>query len=164
MVINRNKLLTLDQLLIQIRQHRAAGKLIVFTNGCFDLIHAGHIKLFEFAASQGDTLIVAVNSDDSIRRLKGMKRPIIAQPDRLALLQAIEYIDFLTVFEQDTPMELIERIGPDVLVKGGDYIRDGLVGGDYVESIGGRVALAPLHHGRSTTNLVKKIIDVYGGN
>src|SRR5207302_10154526 len=109
---------TMQQLLPELAQHRAAGKRIVFTNGCFDLIHLGHVKYFQFAKRQGDLLVVAVNTDSCIRRLKGNKRPIISEQDRVSVLEELESIDYLVKFEQDTPLELIEAIRPDVLVKG----------------------------------------------
>ncbi len=115
------KLRTLETLLQEIAHHRATGKKIVFTNGCFDLIHLGHVKYFQFAKAQGDLLVVGVNTDDSIRRLKGDKRPIINEDDRIQVLEELESIDYLIKFDDDTPLRLIEAIKPDVLVKGADY-------------------------------------------
>jgi len=148
-------------LLAELQRHRASGKKIVFTNGCFDLIHLGHIKYFQFAKQQGDLLIVGVNTDASIRRLKGSKRPIVDESDRLSVLEELESIDYLVLFDQDTPLALIESIRPDVLVKGADYAKEQVVGWDVVESYGGRVALAPLIDGRSTSNVIERILDAY---
>jgi D-beta-D-heptose 7-phosphate kinase/D-beta-D-heptose 1-phosphate adenosyltransferase len=150
------------ELLEELHLHRASGKKIVFTNGCFDLIHLGHIKYFRFAKAQGDLLVVGVNTDASIRRLKGSKRPIVDESDRLSVLEELESIDYLVLFDQDTPVALIESIRPDVLVKGADYAKEQVVGWDLVEGYGGRVALAPLIDGRSTSNVIDRILDAYG--
>lgn len=151
----------LDQLLVELARHRAAGRKIVFTNGCFDLIHLGHVKYFQFARAQGDLLVVGVNSDASIRRLKGDKRPIINQEDRLSVLEELESVDYLITFDDDTPLALIQAIRPDVLVKGADYTKEQVVGWDVVEAAGGKVALAPLVDGRSTSALIQRILQAY---
>jgi D-beta-D-heptose 7-phosphate kinase/D-beta-D-heptose 1-phosphate adenosyltransferase len=156
------KVRTLDHLLPELARHRAAGKRIVFTNGCFDLIHLGHVSYFRFAKSQGDILVVGVNTDSSIRRLKGEKRPIISEDDRISVLEELESIDYLVTFDDDTPLALIDAIRPSVLVKGADYSKDKVVGWDVVESYGGSVALAPLVDGRSTSNVIKRILEAYG--
>jgi D-beta-D-heptose 7-phosphate kinase/D-beta-D-heptose 1-phosphate adenosyltransferase len=153
---------SLEQLLPELQRHRAAGRKIVFTNGCFDLIHLGHVKYFRFAKEQGDLLVVGVNTDASIRRLKGEKRPIVGEEDRVDVLQELESIDYLVLFDEDTPMQLIQSIRPDVLVKGADYAKQQVVGWDVVESYGGCVALAPLIDGRSTSNVIARILDAYG--
>ncbi len=152
---------TIDNLLVELAQHRATGKRIVFTNGCFDLIHLGHVKYFQFARHQGDLLVVGVNTDASIRRLKGPKRPIINEADRLGVLEELESIDYLVRFDDDTPLKLIEQIRPDVLVKGADYPKEKVVGWDLVESWGGRVALAPLIDGKSTSGVIQRILDTH---
>ncbi len=156
------KIRTSEQLLAQLAAHRAAGKKIVFTNGCFDLIHLGHVEYFRFAKRQGDVLVVGVNTDAGIRRLKGDKRPIVSQADRLSVLEELCSIDYLVLFDDDTPLALIDALSPDVLVKGADYRRDQVVGADLVESRGGRVALAPLIDGRSTSGVIRRILDAYG--
>jgi D-beta-D-heptose 7-phosphate kinase/D-beta-D-heptose 1-phosphate adenosyltransferase len=152
---------TLEQLLPELARHRATGKKIVFTNGCFDIVHLGHVKYFQWAKRQGDLLVVGVNTDSSIRRLKGDKRPLVNELDRVGVLEELESIDYLIRFDEDTPIELIRAIGPDVLVKGEDYAKEQVVGWDLVESRGGRVALAPLVDGRSTTGVIQKILDAY---
>jgi D-beta-D-heptose 7-phosphate kinase/D-beta-D-heptose 1-phosphate adenosyltransferase len=152
---------TLEQLLPELARHRAAGRRIVFTNGCFDLIHLGHVKYFQFARAQGDLLVVGVNTDRSIRDLKGPKRPIVNEHDRIEVLEELESIEYLVRFDEQTPLNLIEAIKPDVLVKGADYKKEQVVGWDIVESHGGRVALAPLIDGRSTTSLIQKIMEAY---
>jgi D-beta-D-heptose 7-phosphate kinase/D-beta-D-heptose 1-phosphate adenosyltransferase len=136
---------------------RRQGKKVVFTNGCFDLLHAGHVYLFKEAKKLGDRLIVAVNSDGSLRRLKGPKRPVFPLRERLEILAAIEYIDVLTVFRQTTPQKIISLLRPDILVKGGDWPPDQIVGRREVEASGGRVVLIPYIKGLSTTELIKKI-------
>lgn len=158
---SRGKQRTLEQLLPELARHRALGRKIVFTNGCFDIIHLGHVKYFQWAKQQGDLLVVGVNTDASIRRLKGPNRPIIAQADRLGVLEELQSIDFLITFDEDTPLELIKKIKPDVLVKGQDYSKEEVIGWDIVESIGGRVALAPLLDGRSTSSVIQRVLQAY---
>lgn len=153
---------TIEQLLPELALHRASGKRIVFTNGCFDLIHLGHVTYFRFAKEQGDLLVVAVNTDKSISRLKGPKRPIINEDDRINVLEELESIDYLIPFDQDTPLDLIGAIKPDVLVKGADYKKEQVVGWDIVEGYGGRVALAPLVEGRSTSAVIQRILEAQG--
>jgi D-beta-D-heptose 7-phosphate kinase/D-beta-D-heptose 1-phosphate adenosyltransferase len=160
--LRQGKQRSLNDLLPELARHRASGKRIVFTNGCFDLIHLGHIKYFQYAKQQGDLLIVGVNTDTSIQRLKGPKRPIINEADRISVLEELESIDYLVPFDDDTPLKLIESIRPHVLVKGADYKKEQVVGWDLVESYGGQVALAPLIDGRSTSNVIERIVQAYG--
>jgi len=152
---------TLERLLPELQHHRAAGRKIVFTNGCFDLIHLGHVKYFQFAKRQGDILVVGVNTDSSICKLKGPKRPIINEEDRLGVLEELGSIDYLVPFEDDTPLRLIQAIRPDVLVKGADYKKEQVVGWDTVEGYGGRIALAPLIDGRSTSSVIRRILEAH---
>jgi rfaE bifunctional protein nucleotidyltransferase chain/domain len=135
---------------------RKEGRTVVFTNGCFDLLHAGHIRLFREAKKLGDVLIVALNSDASIRRLKGKSRPIFPVAERLEILEAIEDIDFLSWFSEDTPQKIIAAILPDVLVKGGDWKPDQVVGREEVEGAGGRVVIVPYLAGRSTSSMIRR--------
>jgi D-beta-D-heptose 7-phosphate kinase/D-beta-D-heptose 1-phosphate adenosyltransferase len=151
----------LDQLVAELARHRASGKRIVFTNGCFDIIHLGHVQYFRWAKQQGDLLVVGVNTDSGIRRLKGPQRPVIPEDDRIGVLEELESIDYLVRFDEDTPIELIRQIKPDVLVKGQDYAKEQVVGWDFVESCGGRIALAPLVDGRSTSNVIQRILEAY---
>ena len=144
--------LSLDQLLLAIDDARAHNEKIVFTNGCFDVIHAGHVQYLRFARSQGDVLIVGVNDDDSVRRLKGPSRPVSPLEDRTLVLAALEMVDAVVDFPEDTPANIVERVTPDVLVKGEDWREKGVVGREWVEKHGGRVVLAPLLEGRSTTS------------
>ena len=129
----------------------------VFTNGCFDLLHIGHVQLIQEAARQGDRLIVAVNSDASVKRLKGPERPIQPQAARALVMAGLDGVDAVTIFDEDTPLALIEAVTPDVLVKGGDYDPDTIVGAAHVRAHGGRVHIAKLLKGFSTTGIVKSI-------
>lgn len=137
------------------------NKTVVFTNGCFDILHVGHIRYLKKAAELGDILIVGVNSDNSVRRLKGEKRPVICEKDRIEMLTVLDFIDHVIMFDEDTPYELIKSIQPDLLVKGGDYKLEEVVGKDIVEKNGGKVALIPLVEGSSTTNIIEKILVTY---
>lgn len=141
---------------------RAAGKRVVFTNGCFDLLHVGHIRYLQRARSLGDCLILGLNSDASVRRLKGNNRPLIGEQDRAHVLAALSCIDYVTVFDDDTPLTLIETIRPHILAKGGDYTREQVVGHEIVEGDGGRVELVEVVDGASTTAIVEKIARLYG--
>lgn len=132
-------------------------KKIVFTNGCFDILHVGHKRYLQQAASLGDILVVGVNSDDSVRRLKGPSRPVNNEQDRAEILSALGFIDYVVIFEEDTPYELIKKIQPDVLVKGGDYKPEEVVGRDIVEARGGRLELISFVEGKSTTNIINRI-------
>ena len=151
------KIYTLDRLDIDVRNWRRSGKKIVFTNGCFDLLHMGHIQLIEEAAAQGDKLIVALNSDSSVKRLKGERRPIQPERARAIVMAALEGVDAVILFDEDTPLQLIETLSPDVLVKGGDYSVESVVGAQHVLAQGGRVHLASFMQGFSTTNIVSQI-------
>lgn len=152
----REKVLDRDRLLARVAAWRATGQRIVFTNGCYDLLHVGHISLLERARQQGDRLIIAINSDDSVRRLKGPGRPIIGEQERARVLAALSATDAVVVFDEGTPLELICQVRPDVLVKGGDYSEETVVGATDVRSWGGRVCLIPLVEGFSTSKLIAK--------
>lgn len=139
---------------------RAQGKKIVFTNGCFDLLHPGHIDILKRARSLGNALIVGLNSDESVRRLKGESRPLIPEDLRRQSLEELRCVDAVVVFEEDTPVELIKAIKPDVLVKGSDYTRNYVIGAEIVEEYGGKVELLPLVPGFSTTELIRKLSEM----
>ena len=141
-----------------VKKLKAQNKKIVFTNGCFDLIHPGHVEYLEKAKSLGDILIVGVNSDDSVKRLKGKNRPILSEKDRVLILSAFYFVDFVTIFNEDTPYDLIKLIIPDVLVKGGDWQIENIVGKDIVEKYGGIVKTIDFKENYSTTNIIKKIL------
>ena len=148
------KLKTLSFLLKELRVVRRKGKRIVFTNGCYDLLHLGHIRLLRKARCLGDILIVGLNSDVSVRRLKGPHRPVNSERVRAELLSALETVDFVVLFSEETPERIIRKIRPHVLVKGGDWKRARVVGKEFVESCGGRVYLFPVVRGYSTTKLL----------
>ncbi|MDP2876249.1 MAG: D-glycero-beta-D-manno-heptose 1-phosphate adenylyltransferase, partial [Holophaga sp.] len=158
---SNSKIKSMDSITIIIEKAKQQKKRIVFTNGCFDILHLGHIIFLEKARNLGDILVLGLNSDASIRRLKGPKRPLIDIESRANVLAALESIDFVVTFEEDTPDELIKIIKPDVLVKGGDYTLDEIVGRSFVESYGGRVELIPLVDGKSTTNLIERVLNRY---
>jgi D-beta-D-heptose 7-phosphate kinase/D-beta-D-heptose 1-phosphate adenosyltransferase len=140
---------------------RSEGKRVVFTNGCFDVLHRGHVHVFKEAKKLGDVLIVAVNDDRSIKTIKGNSRPIFPLVERLEILEAIEYIDYLVSFSEETPQKVISVLLPDVLVKGEDWKRDEVVGRKEVEEAGGEVVLVSLCEGQSTTSILKKIIQSF---
>ncbi|HSX50252.1 MAG TPA: bifunctional D-glycero-beta-D-manno-heptose-7-phosphate kinase/D-glycero-beta-D-manno-heptose 1-phosphate adenylyltransferase HldE [Cellvibrio sp.] len=149
---------TEDQLLMALEEARASGEKIVFTNGCFDIIHAGHVGYLEEARKQGDRLVLAVNSDESIRRLKGSGRPINPLDRRMAVLAGLESVDWVVFFDEDTPERLLRRIKPDVLVKGGDYSEDQVVGNQIVKAYNGSVKVLSFYDNCSTTSIVNKIL------
>jgi len=140
-----------------VRRAKSRGLTVVFTNGCYDLLHAGHVSLLERAKQYGDRLIVAINSDRSVRALKGSHRPVVSEHDRALLLAAFEHVDYVTVFDEPTPQRLIERLQPDVLIKGADWGPGKIVGRDVVEKGGGRVVRIPLLKGYSTSGLIERI-------
>ena len=148
------KVLPLERLLSRVAAWRSTGDRVVFTNGCFDIVHIGHITLLERAHRQGDRLIVALNSDESVRRIKGPLRPVVGEHERARILAALSAVDAVVVFPESTPLKLIEAIRPDVLVKGGDYCEEGVVGAREVRAWGGRVELIPVVEGVSTTRLI----------
>jgi D-beta-D-heptose 7-phosphate kinase/D-beta-D-heptose 1-phosphate adenosyltransferase len=152
------KVLRLERLLARVAAWRATGQRIVFTNGCYDLLHVGHIHLLERARQQGDRLIIAINSDASVKRLKGPSRPVIGEQERARVLAALSATDAVVIFDASTPLELICDVRPDVLVKGGDYTEDTIVGASEVRSWGGRVCLVPLIEGFSTSKVIAKAV------
>ncbi len=158
------KVLQRDRLPGRISAWRSAGERIVFTNGCFDILHVGHISLLEEARRKGERLIVGLNSDESVRRLKGPLRPVVAEQERARVLAALSSVDAVVIFEEDTPLRLIETIRPDVLVKGGDYTEDTVIGAHEVRACGGRVELIPLVGNISTSRLIARSIDSASGN
>ena len=163
MQVNRNgssmgPLLKRSDLIEKRRAWREEGRTVVFTNGCFDLLHPGHVRLFESARGHGDVLVVAINGDESVRRLKGDARPILSAGERGAILGSLEAVDAVTVFDEETPCELLEKLLPDVLVKGSDWSH-WIAGREIVEESGGRVFPIPIEPGYSTTDLVQTILD-----
>lgn len=153
-----SKIKNLSTLKTIIRSLKRRGKKIAFTNGCFDILHKGHIKLLKEAKSMGDVLIVAINSDSSVKRIKGKKRPINTEMNRAIVLSAVEFVDFITIFGEPNPARVIKEIRPDVLVKGGDWKKDRIIGSEFVESMGGKVLSIPLAKGYSTSHLINAIM------
>ncbi|MDR1684031.1 MAG: D-glycero-beta-D-manno-heptose 1-phosphate adenylyltransferase [Elusimicrobiota bacterium] len=148
----KSKILSRAKLAAFLKAARKNGKKIVFTNGCFDILHAGHVSILEFAKSKGDLLILGINTDASVKRLKGPSRPVNKQADRALTAGALQAVDAVVLFTQDTPLNLIKTIKPDVLVKGADYAVKDVAGREFA----GKVVLFPLLKGRSTTNVIKK--------
>ena len=136
---------------------RSAGKKIVFTNGCFDILHRGHLELLAQAADKGNVLLVALNTDASVKRLKGEERPVTHEQDRMFQLASMLVVDAVCLFDEDTPAEIIQKVRPDVLVKGGDYSIETIVGADFVMSYGGSVEVVPFVDGYSTSNIISTI-------
>jgi D-beta-D-heptose 7-phosphate kinase/D-beta-D-heptose 1-phosphate adenosyltransferase len=137
-------------------------KKVVFTNGCFDILHVGHIRYLRKARSLGDILVVGLNTDRSVRQIKGEKRPIVPQGERAEVLAALEFVDYVVLFDEPDPFALIEKVKPTILVKGADWPKDKIIGRDVVEKGGGRVVRIPLVRGASSTGVIEKIIQVYG--
>lgn len=149
----KSKIVSLRTLKAKLAQERKDGRKIVFTNGCFDILHAGHVSVLEFSRSKGDVLVVGLNSDASVRRLKGPTRPVNKQADRALVLAALESVSYVSIFKEDTPYNLIKAVRPDVLVKGGDYKPSEIVGREFA----GKVVRFALLKGRSTTGIIKKV-------
>lgn len=147
-----DKILTWPQAEEYVKEQKKQGRSVAFTNGCFDILHAGHVSILEFSKNQADILILGINSDASVKRLKGPSRPINSQEDRSLVCASLQAVDAVVVFEQDTPYELIKLIKPDVLIKGADYKEENVVGREFAK----KVALYPILEGRSTTNTIKK--------
>lgn len=159
-----SKIKNRDVLAALLEREKGKGRQVVFTNGCFDLLHAGHVKYLQAARRLGDLLVMGLNSDTSVRRLKGPKRPLIGEEERAHILAALDCIDYVCLFDEDTPLELISALKPHILVKGGDYTPEGVVGKDIVESYGGRVELIPFVDGKSTTNIIEKVLERYSND
>ncbi len=156
-----NKIKTTDELTPLLALLRATGQRIVFTNGCFDLIHTGHTRYLTTARALGDILIVAINSDASVRAIKGEKRPINNEADRAETLAALESVSFVTIFNEPDPSKVIVALQPDVLVKGGDWPIEKIIGRDIVQARGGKVVNVPYVDGASTTGMIDKILKTY---
>jgi D-beta-D-heptose 7-phosphate kinase/D-beta-D-heptose 1-phosphate adenosyltransferase len=157
----REKIKKRDDLRKVVEGFKAKGKRIVFTNGCFDLLHIGHIRYLEEAKSLGDILVVGVNSDRSVRGLKGPNRPILPEEERAEILSGLECVSYITIFDESTPLELISTLQPHVLVKGGDWTKESTVGKEVVERLGGEVVILPFVEGSSTSNLIETILKRY---
>jgi rfaE bifunctional protein nucleotidyltransferase chain/domain len=157
----KQKIRERKDLLRIIKNLKAKGKRIVFTNGCFDLLHIGHIRYLEKARALGDALVVGVNSDSSVRKLKGPKRPVLPVKERTEILSGLGCVDYITIFDERDPLKLITSLHPDVLVKGGDWTKDQIVGSEVVKRSGGKVVTIPFVKGVSTSNLINIILKKY---
>ena len=157
-VMDDDKIVTIDELEKKLKDNK---KKIVFTNGCFDIFHVGHLRYLKQSSTYGDMLIIGVNSDKSVKRLKGEDRPIVNENERMELLSALSFVSYIVKFDEDTPYEIIKRIKPDIITKGGDYNPDTVVGKDIVEAKGGKVVICPLVENKSTTNIISKILETY---
>jgi D-glycero-beta-D-manno-heptose 1-phosphate adenylyltransferase len=153
----QSKIYTLDQLIDEVINWKDQNKKIVFTNGCFDLIHLGHVEVLARSSDLGDKLIVAINSDESIAKIKGTNRPIIEEESRVKQIAALDFVDAVILFQQDTPIKIISSITPNVITKGGDYKTSDVVGHEIIQGNNGEVAIIPLTQGYSTTSILDKI-------
>ncbi len=156
------KLLKKNDLVQTAGKLQKTGKRIVFTNGCFDILHVGHVRYLTAAKSEGDVLVVGLNSDVSVKSIKGEKRPIVSQAQRAEVLAGLTCVDYITFFDEPDPLTLIRSLVPDVLVKGDDWPEDRIIGADFVKSKGGRVVRVPVVPGASTSQIIKQIIDAFG--
>jgi D-beta-D-heptose 7-phosphate kinase/D-beta-D-heptose 1-phosphate adenosyltransferase len=156
------KILSREALKKEVERLRGEGRKIAFTNGCFDILHVGHVRYLRDARKTGDVLVLALNSDVSVRAIKGEKRPLVPEGERADVAASLESVDYVTIFDELTPLDLIEYLQPDVIVKGGDWAEENIVGRDAVKKWGGSVVVIPYIAGASTTNIVEKIISVYG--
>jgi D-beta-D-heptose 7-phosphate kinase/D-beta-D-heptose 1-phosphate adenosyltransferase len=158
------KILSRKALKREVDRIRGEGRKIAFTNGCFDILHVGHVRYLREAAKTGDDLILALNSDASVRAIKGDKRPLVPEAERADVAASLQSVNYVTIFDELTPLTLIEYLQPDVIVKGGDWAEENVVGGGAVKRWGGSVVIVPETPGASTTNIVEKIMSVYGHN
>ena len=156
-----SKITPRNELKATVERLKREGKKVVFTNGCFDILHAGHTRYLREARKMGDAMILALNSDSSVRSIKGPMRPIVPEAERAEVVAALDSVDYVTVFDELTPLELIEFLRPDVIVKGGDWAEKDIVGAETVRKWGGRVAIMPEIEGASTTNIIDKVLQVY---
>jgi rfaE bifunctional protein nucleotidyltransferase chain/domain len=156
-----NKITSRNELKATVDRLKREGKKVVFTNGCFDILHAGHTRYLRQARKLGDALILALNSDSSVRSIKGPMRPIVPEAERAEVVASLDSVDYVTVFDELTPLELIEYLRPDVIVKGGDWAEKDIVGAESVRKWGGRVAIMSEIEGASTTNIIEKVLQVY---
>lgn len=150
------------KLIAAVKSLKKRGKKIVFTNGCYDLLHAGHVRFLKAAKKMGDVLLLALNSDSSVKRIKGPKRPVTPELERAELMASLACVDIVTLFKEDDPYNIIKDVVPDVLVKGGDWALDRIIGADVVRANGGKVRNIRYIKGKSTTNIIKKVLESYG--
>ncbi|MBW1784218.1 MAG: D-glycero-beta-D-manno-heptose 1-phosphate adenylyltransferase [Deltaproteobacteria bacterium] len=156
-----NKIKTLEAAKEECDRIKKLGKQVVFTNGCFDILHPGHTRYLTAARELGDVLIVAINSDSSVRIIKGPKRPVLKEQARAELVAALECVDLVVIFDEDNPLRVIQELLPNILVKGGDWAEDEIIGADVVKNAGGQVRRIPFVTGFSTTDIIKKILTLH---
>ena len=156
-----SKITAAEKLVPQLNTLRESGRKIVFTNGCFDILHVGHVRYLSAARSEGDLLVIGLNSDVSVRSIKGGKRPIVTQDQRAEVLASLEFVDYVVFFDEPEPLLLIETLKPDVLVKGEDWIEENIVGADFVKSKGGKVVRIKFVDETSTSGIIEKIVERY---
>jgi rfaE bifunctional protein nucleotidyltransferase chain/domain len=161
MINTASKIVSLEEATVLVDKWKLQGETIVFTNGCFDIVHIGHVDYLEKAHNLGSKLVLGLNTDHSIRRIKGEKRPIVAENARARIMAALGFVDAVILFEEDTPLRLIQTIKPDILVKGDDYMVENIIGADFVIENGGKVETIPLVKGFSTSNIIEKIKNNY---
>ncbi|GAA4445577.1 hypothetical protein GCM10023091_37410 [Ravibacter arvi] len=161
MTESANKIVDLDQAKSLVGQWQSEGRKVVFTNGCFDIVHLGHVDYLEKARSLGDKLVLALNTDASVSRIKGPLRPVVNEYARARLMAALSFVDTVILFDEPTPLQVIEKLEPDILVKGDDYSVENIVGADFVTNRGGEVKTIPLVKGYSTSSLIEKIREAY---
>ena len=156
------KLLTNSEIAGEASRLKKAGKRIVFTNGCFDILHAGHVRYLSAARAEGDILVVGLNSDESVRLIKGEKRPVVSQMQRAEVLSGLSCVDYVVFFDEPDPLNLIKNVRPDILVKGGDWAEEDIIGADFVKATGGRVVRISMAPGISTSSIIKRILEISG--
>ena len=157
------KILALNDLVRTVKTHRRSGRCVVFTNGCFDILHVGHVRYLTSARAEGDLLVVGLNSDRSVKSIKDQSRPIVPQAQRAEVLAGLGCVDYVTVFDEPDPLPLIRALNPDVLVKGSDWPEDKIIGADVVRENGGRVVRIPVVHGSSTSAIIERILLLHRG-
>jgi len=159
-----SKILTVDALKPRLDQARRSGRKIVFTNGCFDILHAGHVSYLASARAEGDLLVVGLNSDESVRAIKGALRPIVAQDQRAMVLAGLGIVDYVVIFDEPDPLQLVQSLEPNVLIKGEDWAEENIIGGDFVKSRGGQVVRIKFTDEVSTSEIIERIVERYGDN
>ena len=156
------KILMREEIALEISRLKEAGKRIVFTNGCFDILHAGHVRYLTAARAEGDILLVGLNSDESVKSIKGGKRPVVPQMQRAEVLSGLSCVDYVIFFDEPDPLKLIKEVKPDVLVKGGDWAEENIIGADFVKATGGKIVRVSVVPGISTSSIIKRILEMHG--
>jgi D-beta-D-heptose 7-phosphate kinase/D-beta-D-heptose 1-phosphate adenosyltransferase len=157
------KIMTIARMKAIVGRLKRQGKKVVFTNGCFDILHVGHVRYLRKAKKRGDVLVIGLNTDRSVKKIKGEKRPVVPEKERAEILSALEFVDYVVLFDEPSPLGLIKALKPNVLVKGADWPKSRIIGREIVEKVGGRVVRIPLVAGASSTGVIEKIIKAYCG-